>query len=72
MVRNYRCKPAKWEEGLVTRVSAGFDKGGKYYVTYDVLLERTTEGRSKMYPDGGAPIFLYVGDDGIEPINETP
>lgn len=70
IVLNYRAKPKQWEHGVVTRVGAGINKDGSYSVSYDVKLDRRTTGRSRMFPDGGAPIFLHVGDDGIEAVEE--
>jgi len=66
-VLNYRRKPAIWEPATVQWVTAGFDAEGTARVSYQVMLERRTTGRSRFYPDGGAPMFLTVGDDGIKP-----
>jgi hypothetical protein len=63
---NYRCRPAQWETGTVRRVESSFDKTGNYRNSYRVLLNRTTTGKSRMFPDGGSPIFLQVSDDNIE------
>lgn len=57
-----------WEEGLVHSVSVGIRKDGGYHTQYNVLLDRKTTGRSRMFPDGGAPIFVTVGDNGIQKI----
>lgn len=70
IVKNYRRKPAEWENGTVRHVAAHIRPDGTYGVTYSVLLDRRTTGRSRMFPDGGAPIFLHVGDEAIEPHNE--
>lgn len=66
IVQNYRSKYKEWENGTCTRVEAGFYQDGRYSVSYHVMLDRKTTGRSRMYPDGGAPMFLTVGDNAIE------
>lgn len=64
---NYNRRPHAWEAGTVRSVRAGISKDGSYHVSYQVLLDRRTTGRSRMFPEGGAPIFITVGDDSIEP-----
>lgn len=66
IVKNYRRKPAEWENGTVHDVSIKIKRDGSYRVTYRVRLERRSASRSKVYPIGGAPIFIHVGDDAIE------
>lgn len=66
IVQNYRSKYKDWELGTVTRVEAGFYRDGRYHVSYRVMLDRKTTGRSRMFPDGGAPMFLTVGENNIE------
>jgi hypothetical protein len=64
-VLNYRCRPAQWEHGVVKGVKARISKDGTYSVAYEVRLNRVTTGKSRMYPDGGCPIFVTVSDDSI-------
>ena len=65
IVRNYCCRPAQWENGIVRDTEVGIRADGTYHVSYRVLLDRRTTGRSRMFPEGGAPIFVTGGDDGI-------
>jgi len=65
IVRNYRCRPAKWENGIVRDTEVGIRSDGTYHVSYRVLLDRRTTGRSRMFRDGGAPIFVTVWGDAI-------
>ena len=68
MALNYKKRPARWEEGTVRGVEVGVSSDGSYSISYRVLLDRRTTGRSRMFRDGGAPIFITVGDDGIQKI----
>lgn len=64
---NYRAKN-KWENGTVQSVSAGFSADGNYSLQYRVLLDRRTTGRSRMFRNGGAPIFLTLRANQILPL----
>ncbi len=64
-VVNYKSRYNTVETGTVMDVSVGINKDGSYRVAYRVLLDRKTTGRSRMFREGGAPLFLHVGDDKI-------
>lgn len=70
VVLNYRRKPAYWEDGTIVRVNIGVDRNLKSNIQYDVLLDRRAQGRSRMFPEGGAPITLTVSDSSIHTINK--
>ena len=57
-VENYRSIYKPWEGGTVERISIHIRYDGVPYVIYDVRLHRLSRGY---------PMFLHVGDDGIEP-----
>jgi hypothetical protein len=65
IARNYRRKPADWENGVCRSVSVGIRNDKSYHVSYEVLLDRKTTGRSRMFREGGAPLFITVGDEAI-------
>lgn len=64
---NYKAKN-KWENGTVQWVRVGIDRNGNYTVSYRVLLDRRTTGRSRMFREGGAPIFLQCNTKQILPL----
>jgi hypothetical protein len=64
IVYNYR-RNDKAEYATVQNVTVGINKDGGYHVSYYVRLDRVTTGRSRMYPEGGKPLFLTVGDEKI-------
>jgi hypothetical protein len=68
LAQNYRSVHKPWEPGKVHRVKVGIRDNLFYQVSYEVLLDRTTTGKSRMFPDGGAPIFLTVGDERIKAV----
>lgn len=53
MVLNYRCKPARWDEGECASASYS-DTHGVWSWQYSVRINR------------GKIFFLYVGDNGIK------
>lgn len=57
-VENYRSIYKPWEEGTVERIAIHI-RYSDPYVIYDVRLHRLSRS--------GNPMFLYVGDEGIEP-----
>lgn len=60
MVKNYRTKDNRWEEGKVVSLNYS-NTWGKFRWSYDVVLDRCG-------PSGGG-IRLYVGCDKIKPVN---
>ncbi len=70
MVNNYRCRPEKWEYATVVSVRAKFYEDGSYSVSYNVQLDRVTIKKSKGYPNGGAPLFITVGQDSISQVKQ--
>lgn len=62
---NYKLRPPRWESGKVISVGCGIRKDGTYHVSYDILLDRRSTGSSRMFREGGGPLRLTVGDDGI-------
>lgn len=68
LVLNYKLRPPRWETGTVRNVECGIRRDGTYRLAYDVILDRQTSGRSRMFPDGGGPLRLTVGDDDISQI----
>jgi hypothetical protein len=65
IVLNYRRKPSDWENGKCSGVKVKIRNDGSYHVFYEVTLDRTSKNKSRLYPDGGCPLFVTVGDDGI-------
>jgi len=57
-VRNYRCHPARWEEGTVSHVKIGVDQNGKAWNQYRVLLDRRSASNNVL--------SVTVDDDGIK------
>lgn len=81
LVLNYRCKPARWEEGTVhsfsfvpahTRTSR--DGSGKYEVAhnwnFDVWVIRPTKKDWHGYQLSGGDYRIVVGPESIRPIKE--
>jgi len=64
-VQNYRCRPARWETGIVDHVEGNSFRAGKFSLSYRVRLDRETKPNWKGESN---PIFVTVGDDGIAQI----
>lgn len=62
LVLNYRCRPAKWEEGTVGSVSVGVNKDGSYRTSYSVWTDRVIVTRRQPW---GKQISLSVSEEGI-------
>ena len=63
-VKNYRKRPEIWEPGEVYNVEATIRKDLSAHVSYRVRLDR--ESWSPKYGGSYNPIFVTVGDDGIQ------
>jgi len=57
-VENYRSIYKPWEEGTVESIAIHIRYTPEPYVIYRVRLKRLSQS--------GFPMFLFVGDDGIE------
>lgn len=61
---NYRKKPAAWEAGTIHNVECSFNKEGKPYIGYTVLLAR--RGKPDRIQPEGKFLFIHVGEKDIE------
>lgn len=66
LVTNYRCRPAKWEEGTVSSVSVGVNKDGSYRASYSVWTDRKIVTQRQPW---GKQVSLTVGEEGIRLIS---
>ena len=58
-VENYRSSYKPWEGGTVESIAIHIRYMPEPYVIYRVCLKRLSQS--------GFPMFLFVGDDGIDP-----